>query len=119
MSDDPADFKRINTENVPISISLGKVGKHYIVDPSLEEEQCMQARITVAVNRKGNICSILKGSSSSLVDSSSALSGLNPSELSKVLQSARQIALALMQNFTSLLEGESTNKGYNDSNSIL
>lgn len=103
MSDDPADFINLNAENIPISVSLGKIGKYYIVDPSLEEEVCMQARITVAVNSKGNICSILKGSSP---DAQSAFAGVNPSELSKVVQSARQIGLALMKNLNLLLEKE-------------
>ncbi len=32
-----------------------------MVDSTLEEEQCMSVRLTVAVNREGNICGIQKG----------------------------------------------------------
>jgi len=103
VSDDPSDYIKLNADNIPVAVSLGKVGKCYIVDPSLEEEVCMQARVTVAVNSKGNICSVLKGSSQ---DASSAFAGVNPSELSQVIQSSMKIGLALMKNLQTLLDKE-------------
>jgi exosome complex component RRP42 len=45
----------------PITITIGKINDKMIVDPSLEEEQVMDARLTMALNEEGNICAIQKG----------------------------------------------------------
>jgi exosome complex component RRP42 len=47
----------------PITVTIGKIGNTLIVDPGLEEEQVMDARITMAINEQGNICAIQKGGS--------------------------------------------------------
>lgn len=60
VNDDPFKSTPFPTENLPICVSLIKVGNHYIVDACLEEEACMAARITVGVNKKGSICGITK-----------------------------------------------------------
>ncbi len=51
----------INT--IPISITIGKIGDTIIIDPSAEEEACMDARITMTVDTDNNICAIQKGGS--------------------------------------------------------
>jgi exosome complex component RRP42 len=98
VSDDPADFTRLDTSNVPISVNLAKVGTRYIVDPSFEEELCMEARLTIAINAKGNICSIQKGGGTS--------SGVNPSELNKMLQVARKIGMSLQEKLAQVLDNQ-------------
>ncbi len=45
----------------PITITIGKINDKLIIDPGAEEEQVMDARITMAVNDEGNICAIQKG----------------------------------------------------------
>jgi exosome complex component RRP42 len=45
----------------PITITIGKINDKLLVDPGAEEEQVMDARITMAVNDEGNICAIQKG----------------------------------------------------------
>ncbi len=45
----------------PITVTLGKINNHLIVDPWLEEESVMDSRITFASNEAGNICAIQKG----------------------------------------------------------
>lgn len=95
VSDDPNEYSRLPVDNVPISVNLGRIGKQFVVDPCLEEELCMEARLTVAINAKGNICSIQKGG---------AEMGLNPSELNKMLQSARKIGLSLLNKLNQVLE---------------
>jgi exosome complex component RRP42 len=45
----------------PITITVGKIGDKLILDPELEEEQVMEARLTMALNDDGNICAIQKG----------------------------------------------------------
>jgi exosome complex component RRP42 len=47
----------------PITVTLGKIGDKLIVDPWLEEEQIMDARISMAINDEGNICAVQKGCS--------------------------------------------------------
>ncbi len=45
----------------PITITVGKIADKLILDPALEEEQVMDARLSMAVNKEGNICAIQKG----------------------------------------------------------
>jgi exosome complex component RRP42 len=45
----------------PITVTLGKINDKLIVDPWLEEEQIMDARISMAINDEGNICAVQKG----------------------------------------------------------
>ena len=45
----------------PITVTIGKINNTLIVDPWLEEEQVMDARLTMAINDEGNICAIQKG----------------------------------------------------------
>jgi exosome complex component RRP42 len=48
----------------PITVTVGKINGHLIVDPWIEEESVMDSRITFATNEDGNICAIQKGGSS-------------------------------------------------------
>jgi exosome complex component RRP42 len=45
----------------PITVTIGKINDKLIVDPWLEEEQIMDARISMAINDDGNICAVQKG----------------------------------------------------------
>ena len=47
----------------PITVTIGKINNTLIVDPWLEEEQVMDARISMAINDEGNICAVQKGRS--------------------------------------------------------
>jgi exosome complex component RRP42 len=49
--------------NYPIAVSVAKINDKIIVDPWLEEEQVMDARLTMAVEKDGKICAIQKGGS--------------------------------------------------------
>lgn len=53
----------INT--VPVSITAVRIGDVVILDPSAEEEACMDARITVTTNSNGDYTAIQKGSTGS------------------------------------------------------
>lgn len=46
--------------NVPICVTLNKVGNAVLVDASLLEEQCADANISVMVNKKGYLCGMRK-----------------------------------------------------------
>jgi len=46
---------------VPVFVTLTRVGNVAIVDASLEEEQCSGCRVAFAVNKLGHICTTQKG----------------------------------------------------------
>jgi len=52
----------IDVNNVPVCVTLTRIGNDHIVDASLEEEFCSCCRIAFAVNKKGNLTTIQKGS---------------------------------------------------------
>ncbi len=45
----------------PITITMAKINDKLIVDPRLEEERAMDARLTLAIDDDENICAIQKG----------------------------------------------------------
>lgn len=45
----------------PITVTFAKICDRLIVDPWLEEEQVMDARLSMAIDDDGNICAIQKG----------------------------------------------------------
>jgi len=47
----------------PITVTCVKIGNKLVVDPWLEEEQVMDARISMAFDDDDNICAIQKGGS--------------------------------------------------------
>lgn len=50
---------------IPISITAVKIGDSVILDPTAEEEACMDARITITTNSDGNFAALQKGSTGS------------------------------------------------------
>lgn len=58
ISDD--EFSYLDTSGVPVIVTLTKVGRHYIVDATLEEESQMSSAVSVAINRLGHICGLTK-----------------------------------------------------------
>ena len=53
----------VPTTTIPVSITMGKIGEHIVVDPNGEEWECMDARITITTDSDGNICALQKGGS--------------------------------------------------------
>jgi exosome complex component RRP42 len=47
----------------PITVTLAQINGKLVVDPWLEEEQVMDARISMAIDEDNNICAIQKGGS--------------------------------------------------------
>ncbi len=45
----------------PITVTCAKVGDKLIVDPNIDEERVMDARLTMAIDDEGDICAIQKG----------------------------------------------------------
>lgn len=50
----------------PVETTFAKINKSIVVDPSLDEELVMDARLTVATDENGNICAMQKGGSGTL-----------------------------------------------------
>ncbi len=48
---------------IPISITMGRIGEFIIIDPNLDEWECLDARITITTNSDGNIVALQKGGS--------------------------------------------------------
>jgi exosome complex component RRP42 len=50
----------------PIPITVCKIGDKFVVDPSDEEEQVLDARITLTFRKDGNLCAVQKGGEAGL-----------------------------------------------------
>jgi len=50
-------------KTLPVSVTMARIGDYIIVDPTKDEESCMDARITITTNSDGNICAVQKGGS--------------------------------------------------------
>jgi len=94
VSDDPESFGRIDVSNIPISITFCKIGAGYIVDATMEEESCMSVRMTVGVNKKGNICTLQKGGHGSV----------DPTIMYQMIASAKKIGMRLLEALDRMLE---------------
>jgi len=46
---------------IPVSVTMGRIDEHIIVDPNGDEWSCLNARITITTNSDGNICALQKG----------------------------------------------------------
>ncbi|NOZ80299.1 MAG: exosome complex protein Rrp42 [DPANN group archaeon] len=53
--------KRIKMNKHPISVTVWKIGKHLLVDPTSDEEEAAEARLTVASIEDGKLCAMQKG----------------------------------------------------------
>jgi len=57
------ELKPFPMQSQPVAMTLAKIDKTLIVDPSLDEEQVMSARLTVTSDSEGRICAMQKGGS--------------------------------------------------------
>jgi exosome complex component RRP42 len=48
---------------IPVSVTMGRIGEFIIVDPNLDEWECLDARITITTTSDGNIVAVQKGGS--------------------------------------------------------
>jgi exosome complex component RRP42 len=56
-------YEQLPIRKRPITVTCAKIGDKLLVDPWLEEEQVMDARVSMAIDDHGNICAIQKGGS--------------------------------------------------------
>ena len=50
----------IGRENIPISLTVSRIGNGQVVDCNAMEELCTTARVTVLTNHKGKLCGMQK-----------------------------------------------------------
>ncbi|QQG38690.1 MAG: exosome complex protein Rrp42 [Candidatus Woesearchaeota archaeon] len=53
--------EKITLQRVPIECTLLKIGDKIVLDPTLEEERALDARLTVAVTEENKVCAMQKG----------------------------------------------------------
>ncbi|OQR94378.1 exosome complex exonuclease RRP42 [Thraustotheca clavata] len=63
---DPATGSRLNLNAWPICMTLSKIDRWFVMDALLEEELCMSAQISVAIDSKGRMCGMQKSGSGAL-----------------------------------------------------
>jgi exosome complex component RRP42 len=68
----------------PVAVTMVKIGDALIVDPSADEEEVMDLRLTITVDEDGNICTIQKSGSE----------GLTMDEIKKAIRIATEKAAA-------------------------
>jgi len=54
------EYTQLPLQNYPFTVTMAKIGDKLVVDPSIEEEQVMDAQITVTTDKNGNICAMQK-----------------------------------------------------------
>ena len=55
------EFIPLPIQNYPIPVTFVKINNTLLVDPSIEEERVMDARLTLTIDKDGKICAIQKG----------------------------------------------------------
>ncbi|CAM6092665.1 unnamed protein product [Calypogeia fissa] len=101
LSDNPEDFLQLDTSRVPLVITLTKVGKHYIVDATTEEESQMTAAVSVSLNEQGSILGITKRGGT----------GLDPSVVMDMISVAKRVSQTHFANVDSEIAAAEYRKG--------
>lgn len=94
VDNDPLACAPLPQEQIPLCVSLTKVGNHYVMDSSEEEEQCMSARISVYVNEDGAICGVTKVGAGAIA----------PGVLTAIIESARTVGLEVHGRLSKIME---------------
>jgi len=60
--------KKIDLQNIPLSVTVCKIGSKFVVDPTTDEEKAIDARLTVATLEDGTLCAMQKGGDTPLTE---------------------------------------------------
>ncbi|XP_010262414.1 PREDICTED: exosome complex component RRP42 [Nelumbo nucifera] len=85
------EFLQFDTTGVPVIVTLTKIGRHYIVDATSEEESQMSSAVSISVNRHGHICGLTKRGGS----------GLDPSVILDMVSVAKHVSEQLINKLDS------------------
>lgn len=80
------EFLQFDTSGVPVIITLTRVGRHYIIDATPEEESHMSAALSISIDRKGHVHGLSKRGSA----------GLDPSVILDMISVAQHESMHLM-----------------------
>jgi exosome complex component RRP42 len=95
---DPAAGKRLTgIPDWPLCVTMCKLGAHYVVDPSQEEELCVGAQLCVAVDPTGRVCGVQKRGAGALAPKEMQQMVDEAAERAKELFRALQAALHVQQ----------------------
>ncbi|KAF9985795.1 Exosome complex component RRP42 [Modicella reniformis] len=86
-------------EDMPICVTLNKIGARHIVDTSPLEELCTEAKLVVAVNRSGELCGLQKGQDG----------GIEPSLLLEMIQFGKTMGQTLVKQLDARIKEEADN----------
>lgn len=50
----------LKLRRLPIAVSMAKIGDHIVLDPTVDEEEVMDTRITITVDGRGCVCAVQK-----------------------------------------------------------
>jgi len=75
------------TESIPLCVTVTKIGKNFVVDATVDEEACSDAKVAVVVTKEGNVCTIQQ----------SGESAIEQSLLIAMIRAGRDKALSLFQ----------------------
>ena len=82
--------KGLGIKELPIPITVVKIKDKILVDPTLEEENCVEARLTITTLEDGRICALQKGGETPLdtkeIDHMVELATKKAKELRKLLE---------------------------------
>ena len=70
-----------------VIVTLGKIGKHLIVDPCLEEEQVLDSKISIAVSEDGRIAGAQRA----------GLQSMSEEEVRKAIDIAFEVSRMLLE----------------------
>ncbi|GAV86756.1 RNase_PH domain-containing protein/RNase_PH_C domain-containing protein [Cephalotus follicularis] len=76
------EYLQFDTSDVPVIVTLTKVGRHSIVDATSEEESQMRSAVSVSVNKRGHICGLSKRGGA----------GLDPSVILDMISEAKYVS---------------------------
>jgi exosome complex component RRP42 len=60
--------QKLPLSKVPIPVTVIKIDNHLLIDPIIEEEKIIDARLTVTSTEEGYICALQKGGDTALLD---------------------------------------------------
>ncbi|KAF8979053.1 Exosome complex component RRP42 [Entomortierella lignicola] len=83
-------------DDMPICVTLNKIGARHIVDASPLEELCTEAKLVVAVNKSGEICGLQKGQDG----------GIEPSLLLEMIQVGKVMGQTLIKSLDAKIKEE-------------
>jgi len=82
--------KALKIRKEPLAVTMAKIGNSLIVDPTADEEEVMDARLTISLDEDGNVCTIQKAGTE----------GFTLDEIKKALNLAKDKAAELREKLT-------------------